>query len=235
MFALDKAVFTIDTNYPGVVDVVLSNTRNGVEDVSKKSIGYADFMGIVNETLEFDSRIELGKIPEGYYNCWMDSDSLGFRCLIIIDEGVKPIQYYESVFMVPFPALVFDFTVRMGVLKDSKVYALASSKPSMRDILYKYPYGNVHTDGKICWGMNVVDGIRKVKELETVISKFFGCETNDDLWDKDCVCTKDENQFALQRGLLEFLNSKKDFPKDLLAKRTETFKSLMKDSEDSED
>lgn len=217
--ALDKAIFTVDTLNPGLVEIETTETIKGIKSISKKTVSYEDFLTIVNESLTTDKIIKIGKLPAGFYDGVIDSDQMGFACLIVVPGGIKPLNYYDQTFMVPYPSLIFILKVRMGVLKKSKVFALTSDNVSDKTQLYHFPYGNVYENGEICWGQNVIKGIKKLRDTERIISTFFGCETNDDLWDNGkYVNAPVGDPCKIQRGLLEYLNGKEKFPTTMLTK-----------------
>lgn len=224
---MDKAVFAVDLRNPGIVDVEMVRIVEGINEITKKCISYEDFLAIVNNSTKADNFLHVGKLPEGYYDAILDKDEMGFKCLVVVPEGLKPIIYYSDIYMVPFPKLMFYFKVRTGILKESKVYALKSGRISDKTTLYKYPFGNVYDGGKICWGGNVINGIYELRKVERIISTFFGSPTNDDLWGK-CINVPSDDPRRVQRGLLESLNMEKTFPEDILVKTHYSVKNLLK-------
>lgn len=213
---MDKINFSIDMKNIGIVDVEMINSNGEIKSVSKKSILYDDFITIISESTLRDSFIQIGKLPEGYYDGCLNMDDSGFECQVVVPKGIKPLIYYGTPFLIPFPSLFFHFTVKNLVLVKSYVYALDSDKVSDQSKLYHYPFGNVYNSGLICWGSNVMLGYRNIRDCEKIISTFFGSSTNDDLWNSEHINCSLNKSLMVQRGLLEYLNELKEFPRNLL-------------------
>lgn len=214
----DLLTFTIEGERPQIVTVETLETIKGFKRASRKEILFRDFLNMINESYISQGMIHLGKLPRGYYDGRIDVNENGFECLVVVPEGIKPIIYYDKVYTIPFPSLLFFFRIQSGILKYSNVYALKKDNVDDNDYVYHYPFGNVHSDGSICWGSNTVNGIRNFREVEKAVSMFFGCSTNDDLWERNRINVSDKDPRILQRGLIESLMGQKKFPLELLVK-----------------
>jgi hypothetical protein len=216
---MDKVVFSIDSLNPGIVDIELLETIKGIRRVSKQRLAFNDFMGVMQDSLSTENKLRIGKLPNGFYDGNIDGDGRGFQCLIVIPEDIKTFIYYDKTYIIPFPTLAFNVVVRNGVLKHSEIYALASGQVTDKSELCNYPFGNVYHDAKICWGSNCIKGIKTFRDVEMVVSTFFGSSTNDDMWrNGHSVEVSKDDPRCMQRGLLESLQNKTSFPKNILVK-----------------
>lgn len=88
--------------------------------------------------------------------------------------------------LVPFPSLVFFFSVDEGKVAASVVFAVKETDKSKicdSTKLFNYPYGNVSPyNGRICWGGNPLKKCNSWSELEAIIRLFFNAPTNSDLY-----------------------------------------------------
>lgn len=188
------------------VDLVIEKDNGMVE---QKRIVYEEFFNILSlATIETSNGVPVGRLPKGFYDGVIQGDALNFSLVVVLPAEVRPINYFGDLFMVPFPALAFQFTVDAGNLTVSKLYALDTSLPNPESVLYHYPFGNVYSDGKICWGMNVLNKLPSKQAIDTVVAAFFSAETNDDLYIN--------SKYKTQRALIESLKGKQTFPRKLL-------------------
>ena len=154
--------------------------------------------------------MRIGRLPQGYYDGALSPAENTFKMAVSIPAAVRPVQYFDTVYVVPFPALMFIFCIATGRINVSKVVALDTDVPQEDSIVYHYPLGNVYDDGKICWGNIALPGISNPLELPKAVSAFFASETNNDLYE-----VVDGRQ---QRQLLEELSNADTFPKRYLRK-----------------
>lgn len=213
---MDMAQFTIEGETPNIVKVEILETIQGLKKVFTKRINYNDFVKIINNSQIVEKMLRIGKLPSGFYDGNIDVNGGGFECLIVVPEGIKPLMYYESLFTVPFPSLLFYFKVRDGRVVSSSVHAMVSENVNDKTLLYKYPFGNVDEDGTICWGKNIVNKINDLRSIEKAVSMFFGSPTNDDFWSVENIKIPSTDSRVLQRGLIESLVGKKRFPDKIL-------------------
>ena len=178
--------------------------------VTCKKIPMAEFLSLLQNSAAMGQVMRIGRLPQGYYDGALSPAENTFKMAVSIPAAVRPLQYFDTVYVVPFPALMFIFCVATGRINVSEVVALDTDVPQEDSIVYHYPFGNVYNDGKICWGNIALPGISNPLELPKAISAFFASETNNDLYE-----VVDGRQ---QRQLLEELSNADTFPKRYLRK-----------------
>ncbi len=182
--------------------------KNGDED--SKTMYLLDFVNALTNSVGKTCYTELGEMPYGYFRGSINpSDTSNFKVAVIIPQDKRILTYFGEEHLVPFPELLFQFTVKSGRIKDSYVYSLVSSKGSRK--VAHFPYGNVYDDGRICWGTNILPRVENMKAIERIVDLFFGSETNDDLYTVGRNIIKRE-QFFNQRGLILAAEGRKKFP-----------------------
>jgi hypothetical protein len=113
----------------------------------------------------------------------------------------RPFKYYKTVFeSIPFPKLIFLFTVKDKRIKQAKVGALTGLRLKENSIIYHYPYSNVHSSGQICFGNNTLPKIESLTELYKIPEIFLSSEMNNDLY------SGANNSGMVLRELLELLD-----------------------------
>jgi len=182
-------------------DVTVHYEGGRVESYSVKDV---DVVEVFNVCYKPDAS-RLGQLPDGYVDA-LYVDSENFKVCIEVPAGIRNITYYGDVFFIPFPALLFRLTVSKGKIVSSKVVA------ELNGYCYCYPFGNVYTDGRICWGSTALPKITCLSDVNQVIQLFFGSETNNDLYSAGRN-VPNKKQYVNQRGLFEFLEKKLKFPK----------------------
>lgn len=178
--------------------------------VTCKKIPMAEFLSLLQNSAVMGQVMRIGRLPQGYYDGALSPAENTFKMAVSIPAAVRPIQYFDTVYVVPFPALMFIFCVATGRINVSEVVALDTDVPQEDSIVYHYPFGNVYNDGKICWGNIALPSISNPLELPKAVSAFFASETNNDLYE-----IVDGRQ---QRQLLEELSNADTFPKRYLRK-----------------
>lgn len=226
---MDKCIFSFEDVTPGVINAEFIETVDGLKKVTRHNLSVRDFISILQKSADEGSQLRIGPLPNGFYDGHLSADGNGFHCIIVLEEGIKPFIFYDKTYMIPFPKLVFDITARDGKLVEAFVFAVKSKEVDDRTVLYNYPFGNVYPRGAICWGGNSLSGLYKLRDAETVISTFFGCSTNDDMWvNGENVNVKTDDPRKLQRGLVESLEGKDAFPDKILVSRNTTLSELIK-------
>lgn len=108
-------------------------------------------------------------------------------------------------------------------LCDIYLYAL-NNKSELNDStpIYKFPFSNVHDDGKMCLGVNKKPYIKKLYELETLHEKFlFGTIFTNHFYGET-----NYSSYSFS-NMLEYLQEK-DFPHEWLVERKITLSELYK-------
>lgn len=184
--------------------------------VIHKTISLQDFLNLLQGSSDYEGMyIPIGEIPHGYYNAIISNYYENtFAVDIVVPAGVRSTTYMEKNYKIPYPNLLFRFFVKQKQLNKSKCFALKTKKPSKNEPLFYYPFGNVYSDGSICWGGNYFGELYSMKELDEVVSIFFGSPTNNDLYSSEHL--NDAPYTLLLRAFYEELDGKKQFPIDLL-------------------
>ena len=170
----------INISKEGVESVQLREERGAI---TKKRIAFNDFVDAINRSVvENDNDyMELGAMPKGYYNGGISKED-SFFGILSVPERKYPAKYHEEGFLIPYPSLVFRFTVKKKRLVDSVVYAVTDANITDKTELYYFPYANVYRNGTICWGENNLPQIGCMEELQLLPELFFGSPYNDDLF-----------------------------------------------------
>lgn len=166
---------------------------------------------------------------EGFY---LGSEtSNGSRRAIFYLPSERRVMYYqttENPYLFEFPALIFYMETRKDKVDASAIRIFAVKEKSLNEIgsdtkLYHYPFGNVYTEGRICWGSTQLPEVQSFNDFKKIILTFFGGVTNDDLFSRTGKVCK---EIACQRELLEFLVKEDKFPKQLLVDTKRTLAEL---------
>lgn len=222
-----KVIATIDTKFPQAVRVHCEDDDN---IAVLKNISYQDFVELLTESRMNDDKVNrIGSLPFGFIDGGYESVTSTFEAILHLPAQERPMKYFEEVYIVPFPDLVFYLKAQKGRVTTSKVFALASGDTSEKAKLYRYPYGNVYEDGKICWGgnSNSIPSVHCLKDFEKVVTLFFGATTNNDLY-KSPIYEKDGVQVNMsQTELLKLMQGKDIYPAEFLnPSRIGTMKNL---------
>lgn len=113
---------------------------------------------LVNQSLiEKNDYLRLGPMPDNYVDALVfDKDN--FHIVTEFKTERLPFRYIgkgkgEHTLQVMYPNMLFGFIVRDGKVGTS--YAVALKKPyseSKEQNCYMFPFGNVFSGGKVCWG-----------------------------------------------------------------------------------
>lgn len=170
------------------------------------------FKKSVVETVEL---APIGEIPFGYYNgaVGIINSKLKADIVTVLPASMQIMQYENTQYDVCVPSLVFSFHVDKGRLEKTRVFVLKDEEPTEKSVLYRYPFGNVYDDGKVCWGSNVFPDILEIKRLEMVMTLFIQSLCNSDLYQSEkCIGVKG----VPLRELFEQLHNKQNFPEEYL-------------------
>lgn len=189
----------------------------------EKGIDFLDLIGILSESTFGSHYLNLGELPGGYLRGAIDvGDLSSFLVAIQLAPEKRILPFFGEEHIVPFPELLFLFKVVKGRTVKSEVYALTNKKGEK--VIAKYPFGNVHDGGSICWGRNVLPHLDKIKDTEKLIGLFLGSSTNNDLYSvgKNVIQKK---EFVNQKGLILEAEKKSKFPHSWLVATRITMKS----------
>lgn len=205
---MGKLTAIIDQSDPRYVVLEL---LNGQGSMSRKKVTYNNFLKLLQSSSEKDATgIVVGRLPNGYYNACVSED--GFKVIVSVPAGIFPFQYFDDVFTIPFPRLVFKFTCRDGKVVERVCYAAKDDILTDQTELFHYPYANVYESGTICFGGNMLPECSELADIDKVINIFYGAPSNNDLW-KESYCGL---KYPALRIALQELNGKDAFPLDYL-------------------
>lgn len=203
----DSAISVVETQI---------TTDNGETEV--KHMTLTDFVNCLQESVEqTDTMLSIGKLPIGYYDGKIDPIiPSNFKCTIVIPRGIHPVNYFETIYLIPFPEIVFFFEVEKGNVATSRCFAVKDGPITDTTNLCHYPFGNVHKDGKVCWGSNLLPAVENLKDLDILVALFFGSPTNDDLYSISKLSANSPEYVLNLRSFYEELNGQDVFPEDVL-------------------
>ena len=105
---------------------------------------------------------------------------------LYVSKGPLPFNYFNKIYIFEeFPALLFRFKVdNSNKIQSASVFVIKEERDSFNNdtLLYKYPFGNVWADGRICWGGNNLPLINESRDLLKAVDLFFQFPTGDDLY-----------------------------------------------------
>lgn len=172
-------------------------------------------MALMRSSVQKRTSIPIGKVPFGYYESEVGEDQ-GKLCatvITVLPASRQMIQYEDTMYDVCMPSLVFRFEVDCEMLKSTSVYVMKDETPSNKSKLYRYPFGNVSMEGRICWGCNVLPRIKELKMLESVMMIFIQSPGNSDYFRGKEYCG--HKDYTL-RQLLEKLKDEETYPGNFL-------------------
>lgn len=159
--------------------------------------------------------IAVGKIPFGYYDAQV-SEEQGKFCadmVAVLPTGKQMMRYEDTFYDVSVPSLVFRFEVVRQRITKTQVYVMKDEKPTDKSRLYRYPFGNVSTDGWVCWGGNKLPDIHDLKGLEEAMMLFIQSPCNTDYYEGKQYCG---HAGLSLRELFEKLKDENTYPDDYL-------------------
>lgn len=146
---------------------------------TKKYLETEDLRDIFLQNVSLDT----GLLPKGcQYYLKQDGHTIvilevaATKRRILYRHGREIIEYE-----IPIPNLVFGLHFQGGNLRHS--YCAASQMPVM-DLnarIYRFPFGNVYPDARICWGNAQLPRIRQTAEASQIPFLFFEAPFNGDL------------------------------------------------------
>lgn len=193
------------------VTIQENNGKKRTRVVTMESLIKSLTNSVTNEIV----KAPVGRIPFGYYDATLGEDQ-GMMCaevVTVLPAERQIIQYEDTRYDVCLPSLVFHFDIVRGRVSSTDVYAMKDEAPTDRSRLYRYPFGNVSTSGRVCWGVNVLPGISGLKSLEEVMTLFVQSPCNNDYYDGKEYCN--HKDFTL-RQLFEMLKDEESYPENYL-------------------
>jgi len=115
-------------------------------------------------------------------------------------------NYIPEKVMIPIPYCLFVFKIVNNELHSAWVFGLAGPVRSDEDPLYRFPFGNTFTDGRVCWGSVKRRAVKKPMETIMLISNFLDSTYNGDLFDNSTI-----KEDLLYNDLSKKYNGEKDY------------------------
>lgn len=169
--------------------------------------------------------IAVGKIPFGYYDAQI-SEEQGKFCadmVAVLPAGKQMMRYEDTFYDVSIPSLVFQFEVVREKIANTNVYAIKDETPKDRSRLYRYPFGNVSAQGRVCWGGNLLPDIHDLKGLEEAMMLFIQSPCNSDYYRGEEYCG---HAGLSLRALFEKLKDEETYPDGYLVALKKGKKSM---------
>lgn len=127
-----------------------------------KTISYSSFMALLtasNEENKVTGTAELELFPMNedikviaHYKK-DDLEAIAF----VKEPCIRKVKYYDNSFEnIPIPKLLFIAKIKSGVHIGSSVFALKAKTIKKNTKVYRFPYPNVFSGGKICYGNNSI-------------------------------------------------------------------------------
>ena len=137
------------------------------------------------------------------------------KILKLNSDGTKKIK---EVIEVPYPICLFDFSIKDCGIYDVRIYSLKNTLQKMDDNIYCFPFSNVYTDGRVCWGGVKLPIINNPIELIGVINTFIESEFKGDLAGTNFLNKVEDTEILDFWMLIKFLTNKNSFPVEVLKK-----------------
>lgn len=196
------------------------------DDLNIQTVKYVDVRILLEafhiSLKESEELSRIGELPNHFYDGLISREPDGFvngRFITIVPPKITRATFVKTVYEVPFPALLFLYEIKEGVIKSTKVYALKGDKWDANSSLYNYPFGNVDVEShEVCWGYNELPKITSLKTLDVVDSLFIDSPCNNDHYSQEDSTTL---QYSNLRGVFESLKKQAKFPEEILVQSDE--------------
>lgn len=196
-------------------DNIKVSFKEGGRNVTK-SVAVEDFIAAIQKDMVLRTGIQARGIREFLIS--------GERMVITLEvpPRIRNIKFHDQDtgktqnYKIPFPALVFIFEMAHKHLRQTWCFATKEPlwKPSVE--LCLFPFGNVHPDGKVCWGDGLVnlDGEYSAANVSCLVDAFIKAPFNTDL-SRDIFLPPSPKVKTTQQ-LIKSLDGTFEFPFDIL-------------------
>lgn len=179
--------------------------------VTEKTLTAEDYIKMLGESVTVrESMIRISALPAHYLDGAVSSN--GARAILFYPAEKRTIVFGQKHWIVPFPNLIFDLTIKDGKRNGGRCFAIDTDKPNMNSNLFCYPFGNVSASGSICFG-NIDNRAVNLSTIETIVDDFFCGVTNNDYYGDGGVLVV---PMYKQEVLLEKLTHMDAFPSEWL-------------------
>ncbi len=192
--------------------------------VAHKEISPLEFYYAVNSSYYSTDHLRSGFLPENCLHISMNNKEKSFILWnpeLRADVIYRDKEYLNS----PIPRLVIGVRIlETGRMADCSIGVIADERPLPETKMYYYPFSNVHPDGTVCSGNNMLPKYRKQTSLRNFPRYLLGLPDNDDMYDSS------RNQLELEHGpLMEHLQDKTPdyYYSDILIPNGETLEDFI--------
>ena len=192
---------------------------NGQVDV--KSLNYKTYLSLLTKSVHQNEYIQLGEVPTGYKEAaYADRDT--YKIFLCAPAQKRLMVYQGGHYWIPFPGCLFFLEVKKGAVCHKYVYCYADEEIKDESRLFRYPFGNVSSNGSICMG-NILTKRLSFEKADEFMDLFFSGVTNNDYYDKSNILPG----YSLSK-MINMLEKKKEFPKRWLVETGQTYAALKK-------
>lgn len=165
--------------------------------------------------------------------------SSGDQKIIVVEVApkIRKVKYVDEQGLeynleIPFPSLMFAFLTVQDKLTNSWCYATKTSLSKEDVQMFFFPFGNIHSDGKICWGDTKFMSTNKynASNVSGLVTRFLAAPFNRDLGANTFVSPSDDVRTTFH--LMRSLHGVAEFP-DKVLKPVTSYKNLIKTIFDS--
>ena len=225
-----KAIVSLDTHIVvkdeqgDVFAKVTINYSNG--ETATKTLTFDDYCSwLLGAKKEATTYCHLPRRSNYYLDGMTTNEEGTFKVILYVPAGKHQMvnNTYDFADIIPYPALLFKLSFVKGVCQLKECFAVVDEKESINDstILYRYPYGNVSSNGDICMG-NIAVKCKALEEADFFPEEFFLGVDAGHYYQPKVMTSKNWNQ-----GKLMAEASKKEvFPKNWLQKNGMTYKDI---------
>ena len=171
--------------------------------ISYREISPLELYYAINGSYSSNDFLETGFLPD---HCLHVAMSASERCYVIWNPELRAdVIYGDTEYQnFPIPRLVFGLRIlENGKVADCSMGVVADERPTEDTQMYFYPFSNVHPDGKVCTGNNVLPRYKKISAIKNFPRYLLGLPDNDDMFDRE------HNKLKLSHAdLLEHLKDK---------------------------
>ena len=194
----------------------------------RKTITFDNYVKFLLDHRAEQELFRLPSLPKGYYaGSLSPSDASTFKCTVVIPAAVNAMSFMGQNYIVPYPALLIKFCVTKGYQNSTVCYALDTDTPTDNSKLYQYPFGNVSTEGKVCWGSNTLPNLPSLHDVDKLVRIFYNSDSNSDYWGVNHHVKEWSKKDRTLGKFLTYLSKKEIFPKKLLVPKELTVGNII--------
>lgn len=220
---LEQYDMSIHINTGQAKILVEQRKKDGV--ISRKNISPQSLCDCFLTSRVDDERHATGLLPENCIAVVMEKQYI--RYFIRYPELYADFTYFDTEYRnFPIPRLVFDFKYMPseGKVASCSVCVVKDERLKPDTPLYRYPFSNVSTDGRICTGNNALPVYRNPARLHTLAGHILRMPNNNDHYSSG-----NNRLHAEFRDLLEQMKGKtpSHYYTDVLVESKNTLKDFL--------